>query len=241
MASSTVLIFTRSHPRVNWARGPQCRVPSTIVAELSKLKTLSHAQAFVRSAGIETIGQGSGSSATAHGVRVMPPDALDLLDKANVHFHSPQVVLPTIGCGTVPFGTVLINCLLPKIEEEARALALFGRFQYLVNRLSERLAANPFACITGFKTREDGKHELYYRGFRFFYSSRPNILYKRIELQLRNWISFRLGADEKGNPDRRKQIEGIRSCLVGGRMIEHSILDDATPEDADTVLVDLRP
>lgn len=233
--------ITRSHVRVNWARGRNHKVSAEMARELSGIKSLEQAQRFVKAAGISVDKVVSSKSAFA--IWVTPPECLRPFGERNLEFHSPQIMLPRIDCNEIPFGTVLINCLVPRIEAKPQAEAVSTEFQKLVLQFSNRIGASPFACITGYKGREEPKidaHDLYYRGFRFFYSSEPDALFEYITDTLDLWESVYLSNNEKAIAEKRMQIEKRRLCWVNRERIGHHIIYDIKPEDRETQLVDLR-
>ena len=212
------------------------RVPTRVVAELSTLQDMEQAQAFVRSAGVEVLEAHTRRSATTNPVVIAPPVSPDELE-----YFTPQVVLPTVECPEIiPFGTVLINCLLPKIDGPSNAETVFKEYQAIVLALCDRLAALPFACITGHKTLEPS-NPLSLRSFRLFFSPQPEGLYQRIlrKFELYQQIASREAPGSR--KDAATEFQELSFCETAtGERIGHSLLEDIKFAASDTTLVDLR-
>jgi len=239
--AGSIYSITRAHARVNWARGKNHKVSAEMTRELSGIKSLVQAEMFVKAAGISV--DKVVSSKSAYAIWAAPPECLRPLGEKTLEFHSPQIVLPRVDCTKIPFGTALLNFLVPKIEDKSEAEVAFGEFQKAVLKFSDRIGAGPFACITGYKGKEEPEarnHDLYYRGFRFFFGPEPDALFKYIQETLEIWEAIHLHESKETATDKMKQIEKRRSCWANKEKIGHSIIYDIKLEERETQLVDLR-
>ncbi|MEA3493828.1 MAG: hypothetical protein U9R38_05525 [Candidatus Margulisiibacteriota bacterium] len=246
ITKTRTLNISKSHNTLRWLdrTNKNRRIPRKIVRELSALKTMEQAQAFVESAGLRVMTEIKRFSRSVNSVSVRPPGSLDALipTRLELEYHAPQIVLPRIGCDEVPFGTVLVNCLLPRIDKGPTAETIFREYQSLLRAIISRLDARPFACITGHKT-DNPSHALDYRGFRFFFGPDPGPLFERIRSMLESNITL-FSFDENGPTNESKKlaisIQNSLFCVSNGQRIGHSILDDIKLHSFDTSLIDLR-
>jgi hypothetical protein len=194
------------------------------------LTSVELAQAFVREAGLRVADGDKRCTRSANQIPLLPPAGID-------EYYGPQVVIPRIDCEEVPLGSALINCLVPGLEDPARAEKVFSAYQGVVNAFSKRMEALPFACITGHIT-ENPPHDLYLRGFRFFFSPRPEKLLASIRRILGAYQAFR--ESRKMSSERielAKRVHDLKHCLIGEELIGHSLLEDIMPTGAETLLV----
>lgn len=236
---------TRSHPLLHWLTAANIRnraVPETTARNLSRLVTFEQAAEFIKSAGLEIVAGERRVHASANAVPVAPPKLVSSLEGAE--YFGPEIVLPAIALREVPFGTVLMNCLLPQIEDQLTAEKIFRAYQEMILSFSQRLDAIPFACITGYKTKMKARpHALYHRGFRFFWSPEPDAFYQRILTSLNamhDLMSLPREAPQKERHRLIDIIQGSKFCRVGERRVGHALLEDIKFQTEETVLVDLR-
>lgn len=248
--SAEIFVTTKSHPSLTWltAKKESRQVPEDVVQQLSEVKTMEQAQAFVQSAGLSVMTGTRRFTESVNSVTVSPPQSLHSIgcEQIDVNYHGPQVVLPKIECEEVPPGTVLMNCLLPNIEDNAKAEEIFNEYQAFVLAFSIRVKALPFACITGYKLPPPHPHNLYNRSFRFLFSSQPDIFYKRIHTMLSNmhtlYLLDRDGKPTKESRDLSWEIVEARYFVSEGAKIRHLLLNDIRLADTRTTthLVDMR-
>ncbi|MFC1568540.1 hypothetical protein ACFL37_02440 [Candidatus Margulisiibacteriota bacterium] len=227
--------ITNSHPRLTWLKstGLPRLVPQHVVQQLTKIKTMDEAQAFVSGAGLRVVSETERLSQTANSVTVMPPFGEE-------EYHGPQIILPKIICREVPAGTALMNCLLPVSKDRTMAELVFRSYQTMVLAFCQRMEALPLACITGHKT-ETPEHDLSLRGFRFFFGSDPDQPFQRINRILQAFYTMTLPGNDKA--DKRQaaaEYQNLKFCDFKDRQVGHSLLDDVKFYSTGTTLVDLR-
>jgi hypothetical protein len=230
------LRITNSHPRLAWLNSAKLPslVPQHVAQQLAAIKTMPQAQDFVRSAGLNVVSETERLSRSATSVTLTQP--FEPIDT----YHGPQIVLPKIDCPDVPAGTALMNCLLPEIENTFVAERIFRVYQHMVLAFCDKLESRPMACLTGHKI-SDPKHDLYLRGFRFFFSPDPNQPFDRLSKILQAFYGMTLPSNDAAA--RRRSVleyQDLKFCMMAEGKVGHSLLDDVKFYSADTTLVDLR-
>jgi hypothetical protein len=232
----TTLEITKSHPRLDWLRGIQRtrRVPSHVAQQMSGLKSMEQAQDFVRKAGLKVLTDIRRSSDSVNSVTIASFQEQDT-------FYRPQIVLPQVDCAELPFGSAMMNFLVPEISDRAGAERIFEAHQKMVLAFSEKVKALPFACITGRKMNET-PHDLYSRGFRFFFGPAPDRSYKRIlELLQAKAPLFSPDSSREEREAAATACQKLKFCKINGQKMGHSILEDVKFYDLPiTTLADLR-
>jgi len=229
--------ITSSHPRLGWLAG-QTRYSRTVqvktIEELSRLTDVKRAASFVRSSGLTVVANRESDYASA--IYVSPPE-----NHMESSYHTPQIILPRLDCEETPFGTVLMNFLLPDAENPSDAENIFLGCQDIVLKFCDRIKASPFACITGFKT-DAPKHDLYLRGFRFFFSPKPDELFLRMIAVLKAYQDLtspqQISSEELQS--KAGMLQRLKFVPYQGREIGNSIIEDIQPMSSATELVDLR-
>ena len=180
-------------------------------------------------------------------INVEPPaEVTSLLNREAAITHSPNIVFLRKTTDIFPIGTVLINVLLPSIENQTIAERVFRAYQGTILAIFEKLKAAPFACLTGLKLPgANTKHDLYTRGFRFFLGPDPQASYPEIVrgLTLRSEFTT-LRTRLKGIPvDQRTTEDRAESTrlaeAVTRLMQEHIAHKYITTNAHDTTLVKL--
>jgi len=166
------------------------KVPPKVAEELSALSNMDKAQEFVESAGLEVLTNLRRDLDIVYLIPINSPECLTGYSSSNLDYFAPQVSLPKIECREIPFGTLSANFILPSICS-SEAKKVLQEYQEIFITLSERLQAAPFAYITGYKT-EVPLHELDMLGFRFFFSSEPDKVYRRISKILKTLDNLRM-------------------------------------------------
>lgn len=243
MPSNTTmpLNIKRSHPCLTWlTRRVQLstKVPEKVARELAQLRTMDQAQAFVRTAGLDVLSEIRRESNTVNSVSVAPPEGL-----VEDEYYALQIVLPKVNYELFPFGSLLMNCLLPPISDKEKAIEVFQAYQAIIQRFCKKLEALPFACISGIKYegQENLPHDLYLRGFRFFFSPNPAPLFTRISSMIEIYLSLEENYNHNiSSPNLAREFQELKFCKVGDKDMRHSILEDVMTYPLDTVLVDLR-
>lgn len=223
--------IVRSHPMLGRLAAPgKCRVvPEATAQRLSQVDSIELVKRFMVDVGIEGEAKVNDISRTAYAVNVSDADN---------SYYGIQVIIPRVGCELVPFGSLLINFLIPDVEVN-EAERILGVFNDKLAVISQRLGAYPFACITGNKTNEPPEHDLCLRGFRFFFSPNPGVLYERINEVFCTKASF--GKAPKGErASFAMRIQELKRCEVEGGAIMHSFLEDIKAYPTGTTLVDMR-
>jgi hypothetical protein len=241
------LIIVKSHPCLKWLSESGIKshqVPSAIVKELSKLKTMEAARDFVESAGLSVQKETGRKARLSDAVSVAPPQDVKEINQKTVKYVAPQIVLPKTECNEVPFGTVLMNCLLPETKDISDAEHIFREYQDIVIKFCKRLKTLPFICITGFK-KEEPRHDLDFRGFRFFFSPRTDEFFEiMVDILKKFQSAFAVSKSETAGAQQKmqavKKLQKAKFCEVAGKKIGSSILDDIKFQASDTILVDLR-
>lgn len=232
--AEAILKITKTHPRLTWLTDMpgSRRVPPRTVELLSKIQDMGQAQGFVQDSGLEVLENIKRFTISVNSVSVAQPEGLD-------NYYAPQIVLPKIDCDVVPIGSALMNCLLPKTENLTEAEGVFQKFQAMVLSFSEKMEALPFACITGYKTK-DPSHNLDNRGFRFFFSPNPDILYGRIKDMLETFHAMDSPSTESTKAEELvSRFLELKFCMHGEESIGHSLLEDIKVyEKSDTTLPD---
>ncbi|MBU0574343.1 MAG: hypothetical protein KKH83_07715 [Candidatus Margulisbacteria bacterium] len=235
-----MLSITKSHPLLSWLRSSSIkthRTPQHIASALSGLTTHKQARDLLEKHGLNCQ-PCERLSETAFAVYLTPPESPT--EHNDISFYSgAQIVLPKTFCDIVPRGTVLMNCLLPKIHDRDQAARTFLQHQKAVLALCQGLEAFPFACITGHKN-EDPQHDLFYRGFRFFWSSAPENLLERMQSVLKLYLLLEEENCEAATlRQAARDIQDLKFCLADNKLIGHSVLEDIKPMGSDTILVKL--
>ncbi len=230
------LIVTNYHPLLAWLAGltRSRTVPAHVAKQMANLKSPEQAQAFVASAGLQILTETRRAAPSANSVSVAAPESVD-------EYYAPQIVLPKIDCPDVPSGTALMNVLLPETSDPAGSEKIFQEYQAMVLAFSHKLEALPFACITGHKMTAPPPHDLYLRGFRFFFSPQPDCLHQRI-YEILNTRHKMIAARNNAEEARRLAVIFLRLkfCAYEGGEIGHSLLEDVKFTEFGTTLVDLR-
>ncbi len=226
--------IAKSHGTLTWLAkiAGSRRVPQEICQELSNITTTKLAEAFVQSAGIRIITQSRGHSQTIVAAKAAPPEYLEkkALPKLKFEYHGPKIVFTRKEHKGVAFGTALLNILLPEIKDRSEAEENFKGYKNFVLALSRRLEALPFLCITGHKI-SDPPHDLFLRGFRFFFSPEPDELYEII----RNRLELDCKWQNTVGKEQKDWLIKFQDSARG-----HQLLDDAQLQSYNTTLVDLR-
>lgn len=235
----------KSHSRLIWLvnSGIANRaVPAQTVRELSAAVTHEEVRRFVESSGLQILSGEMRQHPSANAIAIASPKVVSIPGDAK--YFDPEIVFPKVDSLEVPFGTVLINCLLPHVEDVDAAETIFRAYQEMILAFSRRMDALPSACITGYKSRMEGRpHDLYHRGFRFFYSPEPDMFYDKIYASLKAMQDLVSLPDDAPSSERHRLvgiIQGAKFCKVEGRQVGHAILEDIKPQTAETVLVDFR-
>ena len=207
--------------------------------QMSGLKSHEQASAFLKSTGLNVSERQMQQTRTANAVTVTLAESLPALNR----YHDPQIVLPKIDCELIPFGSALINCVLPGTSTASEGERIFQHFQSVVLAFSNKLESLPFACITGHIT-ENPQHNLDFRGFRFFFGPKPNFLFERISTMLETIIELQEAVIKNAPLEIRFEIADKyqRSKFLDskGQLNGHSILEDIKSYNFDTTLVDIR-
>lgn len=227
--------ITKWHSRLAWLTNidKSHRVPAETVKQLAKSITLEEAKNFVTSTGLKTTK--IRASESCHSISIAPPEGFE-------EYYGPQIVLPKIDCPEVPIGSVLMNVLLPPISDPVEAERVFQNFQTMVRTISKKLDALPFACITGHKCKkEEYRHDLFLRGFRFFFGPEPDVLYQRIFEILTCFSNMFVTSDANERQQLAAEFQRLKFCQYEGKRISHSLLEDVKLMVLNNYLVDLRP
>ena len=239
----------RSLPKQTWLpelRNRNRKIPARVAKELSNLPTMRRAQEFIESAGLEVLTDIQKDLEIVYLIPIHSPECLTGFNSSNLEYFAPQVFLPKIECKEIPFGTVSANFILPSVcsSESKRVLQ---EYQEIFIALSDRLQASPFAYITGYKTKVP-LHELDMLGYRFFFSSEPDKVYKRILKIMQTITAFRTRTGPKTPEQLTKDLSDLIWCKFNGlpkehpfyrRKKGHPMLADLGFNE-DTMLVDLR-
>src|SRR3989339_1626852 len=146
------------------------RVPTAVAAQLADCQSADTPKQLVdllQKAGLKILEVDETSEAFLFKVALF--DAVT--SEQDGSYYCPQIKFPRFAGADVPFGTALLNCLIPQVERLESAEELFNAHMDIVGKLSLALGAYPTAYYTGVKSEEaDAPHNLYGRGFRFFYS-----------------------------------------------------------------------
>ncbi|MBU1026537.1 MAG: hypothetical protein KKA31_02285 [Candidatus Margulisbacteria bacterium] len=239
-----LLRIVNSYPGLSFSRELGRKMPAQVKAQIAGLNDHDAARQFVESAGLNTLPGLKRITKTAFSVSLTPPSLLGAAEVTDINYHGPQVVLSRIDCVEIPLGTVLVNCLMPKIESLSEAEIFFGRFLNVINTLANRLRSNPFALITGLKYKSP-QHELDQRGFRFFFSPEPDSTYQTILNILKLWKELYAAIDEERPRDEKinlaDQVQTAKFCTTASGKMGHSILEDIKLAGPETHLVYFRP
>jgi hypothetical protein len=165
-------------------------------------------------------------------ISIEPPPYLKRHFSANLEYYIPQIILPREKCEEFP-GMASLNFILPRMSN------LFPAYQARVTALSNQLQAPPFAWICGNINRD-------LIGYIFFFSSRPNSLYNKIDILLQKQEALRKSTDIG---DKLRLIEEINDLVsfkfsvskehpLSGKKIIYPLLGDNGFEDP--LLVDFR-
>jgi len=225
-------IPVNSHPRLDWLRSIRGArsVPAHVVRQISGLIGVEYAQAFVKGAGLEVVDKVKRFTRSANSVTLLPPAGID-------EYYGSQIVIPKIDCEEVPLGSALLNCLVPALSDFAWAEKVFSVYQGIVKAFSIKLEALPCACITGYKA-EDPLHDLYLRGFRFFFSPQPEKMLASIRRILDVYQALRENGEmPTERRDLAKRVQELKHCRMGEELIGHSLLEDIKPMTTETLLV----
>lgn len=172
--NTAVFSIIKHHPRLE----PFCgvnqnrKVPRHVAEWLSNPRSGESLRAFVENAWFSVLDHRQKMSDNSCSVFINPPEGVEEL-------HAPEIVFPLHEFPDIPFGSVLMNCLLPHLNNLAEAEPVFLKYQAMVLAFSQRLEAFPTVCIIGHKTGEPA-HELDLMGMRFFFSPKPGRLNARI-------------------------------------------------------------
>jgi hypothetical protein len=233
--------ITNSHPRLAWLAGQTANgrtIQGKILDELSRLTEVKKAASFVKSSGLAVATSRESDHASA--IYVLPPENVNFESAKESAYHSPQIILPKIGCPVTPFGTMIMNCLLPENENILGAESDFAQYQEIVLKLCGRVNAFPFACLTGFKL-DSPRNDLSLRGFRFFFSPQPDQMFLLMVKILNIYETF--SSKESGPEEKRLQyklLDNYKFIIDEERPIRNMVIEEIKPMSSGTELVDLR-
>lgn len=243
--NSPAFVVKKRYALLDWLREGRVTsynftVPRLVVKELSALKNFKLARRFLEDAGLAVRNDAGRRSKVCNSVLVIPPKDAKNVNAREFKYVSPQIILPKVACREVPFGSVLMNVLLPETSDESIAEIVFREYQPIILKLCRRLKARPFACITGYKKTKP-RHELDFRGFRLFFSSQPARFYRRIleTMQIAEQ-AFSLEGNRPEKLAKLKDYQNKKFCFVNGKRVGHSLLDDIKLQTFETVFVDMR-
>jgi hypothetical protein len=236
--------IVRGHPLLNWlsCQAGHHVVPQHVAERLSRLGNIDQARRFFKTAKLDVSFSEGRTTESAFGVKLVPPEGA-------LPYHGSQIVLPRISTPEVPFGSALMNCLIPKGLSVKEGRETFRQFQKALLILADELESGPFACITGYKEKHPG-HILDNRGFRFFFSPKPDKIFNRIELILTMYQdlfqkSSQPPEEKIRNSDLMLQLQSKLTALrlatsPDGSPLRHPFLENIMPMAAETTLIDLR-
>ncbi|MBU0630493.1 MAG: hypothetical protein KKC80_06195 [Candidatus Margulisbacteria bacterium] len=208
------------------------RVPARITAKLSETKSCEGIQSLLQGVGLTVLEVEATPSAFLARI-ALPSAILELIPNKESYF-SPQIKFPRFASADLPFGTVLLNCLMPPLEELDSAEKVFSAYVDVLAKLSQALEATPVACYTGIKGDQDqGKNDLFERSFRFFFSSDPAGSTAAIETIVALYMmpkpetaqERKFLYNEKVNARYRRDL----CAPPNSRPIPHPILEDVMP------------
>jgi len=228
------LKIATTHPQLNWLTAQQRSrtIPQQAAKKLAGITDLDSAQSFLQHAGLEVLSHIKRISSSVVSVSIAPPKGFD-------EYYGPQIIFAQIESVEIPRASVLMNCLLPKPASEAEGEKAFNYFQRALLTLADKLEALPFACITGFKT-EHPQHDLFQRGFRFFFSSASDQFYPRLRILLEAQEKIFNSTDREAARRAAEALQHLKFVATDTSSVGHSILEDIQLMTPETVLIDLR-
>jgi hypothetical protein len=160
----------------------------------------------------------------------LPVEIQDLMPEAYRSYCSPQVKFPRFAGADLPFGTILLNCLMPPVEQLESAERIFHVYMDMVAKLSEALGTCPSACYTGIKAEgTESPHDLYNRGFRFFFSPQPEKLMAAVDYILTLCAQDKPATQAERRALYSQKVDARYRADQNGYRRPHPVLEDVSP------------
>jgi len=206
------------------------RVPANTAETLSQLDSEEKVLEFMNKAGLNILEIDQLSEGFL--LKIGLPAEIQELIGEKEDYYCPQIKIPTFASTDMPFGTVLINCLVPPKENSGEARKIFSAQLEIVDRLADALGANPSCLYTGIKGNiKTQPHELHNRGFRLFFTPQPNQLQTRINGILDLYQT---------NPTNKAERRALYSQKINARYCNdrlHPVLEDVLPTPGGELIV----
>lgn len=207
--------------------------PNTVPAEtahaLSQLDSQEKVLALMEKAGLNILEIDELSD--AYLLKIGLPAEIQQLIGEDESYYCPQIKLPRFASEDMPFGSVLMNCLVPPTENQASAKKVLSAQAEILEKLANLLGANPSCVATGIKSdAETSSHEYYNRGFRFFFSPQPSQFQARVNSIL-NLYQIEKPSTRAERMKLYQDKVNARYCqdLESGQLRPHPVLEDVLP------------
>ncbi|MBU0501935.1 MAG: hypothetical protein KJ811_01655 [Candidatus Margulisbacteria bacterium] len=203
-------------------------VPENKGNELAQLSSKDEIRELMAKAGLNVLEIDELEGANV--LKIGLPEEIQALIGEKEDYYCPQIKLPNFAGEDLPFGTVLMNCLVPPVEDQAVAERILSAQLDILDKLSDALGANPSCYYTGIKNKSaTPTHELNNRGFRFFFSPQPN----KIQAKVNNILDLYQTKPEDKITRRElysKKVKSRYSIDMGtGQLRLHTALEDVQP------------